>query len=118
MRRIARVVVPGMPHHVTQRGNCRQRTFFCDDDYQAYLQLMAQWCGEWQVEFWCYCLMANHVHLIAVPASENALRQAIGEGHWRYTRRINFRERWRGHLWQGRFASFVMDESCLLAAAQ
>jgi putative transposase len=110
MGRIARVVVPGLPHHVTQRGNRRQRTFSWDDDYQAYLQLMAQWCGEWQVEIWCYCLMPNHVHLIAVPASKNALRQAIGEAHRRYTRRINSRERWRGHLWQGRFASFVMDD--------
>jgi len=118
MGRIARVVVPGMPHHITQRGNRRQKTFFCDDDYQAYLQLMGQWCGKWQLEIWCYCLMPNHVHLIAVPASENALRQAIGEAHRRYTRRINFRERWRGHLWQGRFASFVMDESYLLAAAR
>jgi putative transposase len=58
------------------------------------------------------------VHLIAVPESEIALRQAIGEAHRRYTWRINFRERWRGHLWQGRFTSFVMDEPYLLAAAR
>ncbi len=118
MGRIARVVVPGMPHHITQRGNRRQKTFFCDEDYRAYLELMAHWCAAWQVEIWSYCLMPNHVHLIAVPASENGLRQGIGEAHRRYTRRINFRERWRGHLWQGRFASFVMDERYLLAAAR
>src|SRR5216684_9028316 len=118
MGRIARVVVPGMPHHITQRGNRRQKTFFCDEDYRAYLELMAHWCAAWQVEIWSYCLMPNHVHLIAVPASENGLRQGIGEAHRRYTRRINFRERWRGHLWQGRFASFVMDEPYLLAAAR
>ncbi len=62
--------------------------------------------------------MPNHVHLIAVPSSEDALRWAIGSAHERYTRRINFREKWRGYLWQGRFASFVMDEPYLLAAAR
>ena len=64
-----------------------------------------------------YCLLPNHVHLIAVPETEQGLARAIGEAHRRYTRRINFREGWRGHLWQGRFASFVMDESYLLACA-
>jgi len=111
-------VVPGLPHHITQRGNRRQQTFFRDEDYVAYLELMAQWCGEHGVEIWAYCLMPNHVHLIAVPQSEDGLRRAIGEAHRRYTRRINFREKWRGYLWQGRFASFVMDEPYLLAAAR
>jgi putative transposase len=62
--------------------------------------------------------MPNHTHLIAVPSSEESLRRAIGEAHRRYTRRINFREKWRGYLWQGRFASFVMDEPYLIAAAR
>ena len=107
-----------MPHHVTQRGNRRQQTFFSPDDYSVYLDLMSQWCGEVGVRIWAYCLMPNHVHLVAVPASADGLRRAIGEAHRRYTRRVNFREGWRGHLWQGRFASFVMDESYLLAAAR
>jgi len=118
MARIARVVVPGYPHHVTQRGNRRQETFFEKDDYHAYLELMAEWCGQCGVEIWAYCLMPNHVHLIAVPSDAEGLRRAIGEAHRRYTRRINFREGWRGHLWQGRFASFVMDDDYLLAAAR
>jgi len=118
MARIARVVAPGLPHHVTQRGNRRQQTFFCDDDYRAYLELMTQWCSRWAVEIWAYCLMPNHVHLIAVPESGDGLRSAIGEAHRRYTRRINFREGWRGHLWQGRFASYAMEERYLLAAAR
>jgi len=118
MARLARLVVSGMPHHVTQRGNRREETFFCDDDYQAYLDLMAEWCGEHRVAVWAYCLMPNHVHLIVVPKSEDGLRRAIGEAHRRYTRRINFREQWRGHLWQGRFASFVLDEPYLLACAR
>jgi len=118
MPRLARVVVPGYPHHITQRGNRRQETFFCDEDYRAYIDLMAEWCLRCGIEVWAYCLMPNHTHLIAVPSSQEALRLGIGEAHRRYTRRVNFRERWRGHLWQGRFASFVLDDDYLLAAAR
>ena len=110
MARLARVVAPGLPHHITQRGNRRQQTFLCDEDYRSYLELMGQWCGAHQVEIWAYCLMPDHVHLIAVPQSADGLRRAIGEAHRRYTRMVNFREGWRGHLWQGRFSSFVLDE--------
>jgi putative transposase len=118
MARLARVVVPGVPHHITQRGNRSQQTFFCDEDYEAYLDLMAEWCRHWGVEVWAYCLMPNHVHLVAVPRSEEALARAIGEAHRRYTRGVNFREGWRGHLWEGRFASFPMDEAHLLLGAR
>jgi putative transposase len=118
MARLARVVVPGIPHHVTQRGNRRQETFFVEDDYDAYLTLLKQWCGRCGVAVWAYCLMPNHVHRIVVPASEDGLRRALGEAHRRYTRRVNFREGWRGHLWQGRFASFPMGERYLLRAAR
>ena len=89
MARIARVVAPGLPHHITQRGNRRQRTFFHDEDYAAYIELMAQWCAVCEVEIWAYCLMPNHVHLIAAPRSEDGLRRAIGEAHRRYTRRAS-----------------------------
>ena len=118
MARLARLVVPGLPHHVTQRGNRRQQTFFCDEDNAAYVELMADWCKERGVAIWAYCLLPNHVHLIAVPQSADGLGRAIGAAHRRYTRRINFREKWRGYLWQGRFASFVMDEPYLLAASR
>jgi putative transposase len=118
MARLARVVAPGYPHHVTQRGNRRQRTFFSQGDYAAYLELMAEWCSQHGVEVWAYCLMPNHVHLVVVPTTEDGLRRGIGEAHRRYTRRINFRKGWRGHLWQGRFASFVMDEGYLLQAVR
>ena len=107
-----------MPHHVTQRGNPRQQTFFCQDDYRAYLALMTEWCGRRGNRIWAYCLMPNHVHLIVVPETEDGLCRGIGEAHRRYTRRVNFREGWRGHLWQGRFASYVMDEPYLMAAAR
>lgn len=118
MARIARVIAAGIPHHVTQRGNRRMTTFFRDEDYLAYLALMGEWCAKCRVEIWAYCLMPNHVHLIAVPETEDGLRRGIGEAHRRYSRLVNFRENWRGHLWQGRFASFPMDETYLLAAAR
>lgn len=79
---------------------------------------MAQWCRKYQIEIWAWCLMPNHVHLVAVPHTKEGLASAIGEAHRRYTRRINFREKWKGHLWQERFASFPMDEQYLLTTAR
>ena len=90
MARLARVVVPGVPHHVTQRGNRGQETFFGEADYAAYLSLLSEWCGRCGVAVWAYCLMPNHVHLIVVPRRADGLRRALGEAHRRYTRRINF----------------------------
>lgn len=118
MTRIARIIAAGIPHHVTQRGNRRMQVFFQDEDYQAYKDLLGEWCRKSSVEIWAYCLMPNHVHLIAVPEYEGGLRRGIGEAHRRYSRLINFREGWKGHLWQGRFASFPMDEHYLLAVAR
>ena len=118
MARIARVVVPGFPHHITQRGNRRQPVFFCDSDYAAYIDLMAEWCKKYGVEIWAYCLMPNHIHLIATPKTKDGLCRAIGEAHRRYTRMINFRKKWRGYLWQGRFASFSMDDTYMFRASR
>ena len=118
MARLARVVVPGVPHHVTQRGNRQLETFFEETDYRAYIDLLAEYCRAAGVAVWAYCLMPNHVHLILVPCDEDGLRRALGEAHRRYTRRVNLREGWRGHLWQERFHSFPMDEAWLLAATR
>lgn len=118
MARMARVVAAGVPHHVTQRGNRRQQTFFSDDDYQNYLALLAESCRKARVVVWAYCLMPNHVHLILVPRDGDGLRAALADAHRRYSREINFREGWRGYLWQGRFASFPMDDNYLLACAR
>jgi putative transposase len=118
MARIARVVIPSIPHHLVQRGNRRMKTFFNDDDYRAYIDLTADACSRHEVDIWAYCLMPNHVHLIAVPKQPDSLRRAIGEAHRRYTRRVNLREDWRGHLWQERFASHPLSEHHLLAAAR
>lgn len=118
MARLARIVLPGLPHHITQRGNRRQKTFFIDHDYEDYINLMVVQCRKRKVDIWAYCLMPNHVHLIAVPSSDEALRLAIGEAHRRYTKKVNLRQDWRGHLWQGRFGSFVLDNSHLLEAVR
>jgi putative transposase len=110
MARIARVVIPGVPHHVVQRGNRRQLTFFCDDDKKLYIVLLTRYAGRHGLLIWGYCLMDNHVHLIVVPLRKDSLRRAVGETHKAYTTIINKREGWRGFLWQGRFSSYPMDE--------
>ena len=117
MPRTARIVIPGIPHHITQRGNRRQNTFFSDSDYFIYLSTMAASCEKQRVEIWCYCLMPNHIHLIAVPETEESLSRAIGEAHRSYTCYINEKKNWKGYLWQGRFSSFPMDDQHLLSAA-
>jgi putative transposase len=92
--------------------------FFGADDYSAYRELLAEGCRAAGVAVWAYCLMPNHVHLILVPSDRDGLRAALAEAHRRYTTRVNLREGWRGYLWQGRFASFPMDESHVLACAR
>ncbi len=118
MARIARFVVPGLPHHVTQRGNRRERVFFGDDDYELYRDLLASQCRKQGVACWAYCLMPNHVHLILVPDREEALARALGETHRRYASVVNARARVTGHLFQSRFGSVVIDEEHLAAAAR
>ncbi len=118
MARIARIVVPGVPHHVTQRGNRRQTVFFGEHDYQAYARLLAEHARKAGVTVWAWCLMPNHVHLMLVPRSADALRAVLSEAHRRYSLLVNLREGWRGYLWQGRFASCPMDEAHALAAAR
>ena len=118
MARLARIVVPGQPHHVIQRGSRRLETFLVEDDYAAYRDLVAEGCRAAGTQVWAYCLMPNHVHLILVPRDEDGLRAALGDAHRRYSRRINAREGWRGHLWQERFHSFAMDEAHLRACAR
>ena len=110
MPRIARVVVPGYPHHVIQRGNRRQKVFFSNKDKYVYIKLLREQAVEYGLEIWAYCLMDNHVHLIAVPSQKKSFR-AVAETNRRYACLVNLREGWRGYLWQGRFASFVMDEA-------
>ena len=118
MPRMARLVVPGYPHHVTQRGSRRQRTFFRESDYRSYLKLLSKAKESADAEIWAYCLMPNHVHFVVVPNKKDSLATLFSNAHRRYTRKINKRNRWQGHLWQERFHSSVLDEQHLIAAVR
>lgn len=118
MPRIARVVLPGYPHHVTQRGVRSSAVFFSDEDRLEYLRLQKEQGDRFGVRFISYCLMTNHVHLVAIPEDETGLSRSIGEAHRLYTRRVNFREKVRGYLFQGRFFSCPLDNAYLLAAVR
>ena len=116
MARLARVVVPGHPHHVTQRGNGRARTFFSDGDYALYRDLLAENCRAAEVAVWAWCPMPNHVHLILVPSDPDGLRRALARVHRHYAGVIQARRKRSGHFWQGRFGAVAMDEQHLMAA--
>ena len=110
MPRIARVVVPGLPHHVTQRGNRRADVFFDDDDRRRYLFLLGQYAERHGLAIWAYCLMTNHVHFVAVPSGESSLGRAFRYTHQAYAAWLNRKRRESGHLWQGRTFSCVLDD--------
>ena len=118
MARIGRFVVPGLPHHVTQRGNRRETLFFSNEDYALYRDLLGEACGREGVAVWSYCLMPNHVHLILTPSTPEGLGRALGKAHRRYSAFVNVRMRVTGHLFQGRFSSVVLDEPHLRASAR
>lgn len=118
MARQSRIVLRDTPHHITQRGNRGEAVFFEKSDYEAYIQFLSEECADKGVAIWSYCLMPTQIQLIAVPSRENALGRALGEAHRRYTRRINERNSWRGHLFQDRFFSYPMDETHLMNAAR
>jgi putative transposase len=116
MSRTARIVVPDVPYHITQRGNNRQDVFFLDDDRRVYLRFLADYAAEFGLDVRGWSLMTNHVHLVAVPATEKSLALAIGRTSQRYTQYINRLHRRAGHLWQNRFYSSALDEEHEVAA--
>ena len=113
MARIARIVVPGMPHHITQRGNNRQDVFFVDDDRRVYLRLLAQSAARYGLQVLGYCLMTNHVHLVAVPRGPESLAKAVGRTDFAYAQYIARLHRRSGHLWQNRFYSCALEAEAL-----
>lgn len=112
-----RIVMPGLPHHVIQRGLEGRQTFLSEKDYAVYLGIMVECCYRHGVEIWAYCLMPDHVHLIAVPKEKNSLAICLRAAHGQYTRYINRRTGNSGQFWQGRYASHLLDEHYLLACA-
>lgn len=113
-----RITVPGLPHHVIQRGLNGRQTFLSENDYAVYLEIMAACCHQHGVEIWAYCLMPDHAHLIATPGEKGALSSCLRVAHGRYTRYINRRTGGRGPFWQGRYASHLVDEPYLIACAR
>ena len=116
MARFRRLVVPGLPHHVTQRGVRRQTTFFDDLDYRRYLEIATALLPDSALQIWAYCLMPNHIHAVVIPQRPDALARYFGKLHKKYAQITNFRYEWSGHLWQSRFYSVVMDEQHTLTA--
>ena len=116
MPRVARIVLPGLPHHVTQRGNNRQDTFFVDDDRVVYLRLLREQADKYGVRIEGYCLMSNHVHLVGTPKREDSLGKAMGRTNLLYAQYINRMHGRSGHLWQNRFFSCPMDDAYFLSA--
>lgn len=116
MARLARVVIPGCPHHVTQRGVRSMNIFRDDGERRKYLCLLKCNGARYGVRFKAYCLMSNHIHLVAVPERQDSLARAIGETHRLYTSGVNFSLGVRGYLFQGRFYSCPMDERHAISA--
>lgn len=118
MARMARAVVPGIPYHVTHRGNRREDVFFCDDDRRCYQEELLKAAERWGLDIWAYCWMSNHVHMIVVPHKKDSLSRAIGRAHGEYSRWMNKRKGWTGHLWANRFYSCSLEGSYLWMAAR
>ena len=118
MARISRAVIPGYPHHLTQRGVRSIPIFRNDGNRKKYLQFMREQTQRFGVEILAWCLVTNHVHFVAIPKKPDSLARAFGEAHHRYTRMRNLAEGVRGYLFQGRFGSCVLNERHLLAAVR
>ena len=116
MARLARVVVPKLPHHIVQRGNRNQKVFFNDIDRQTYLDYLKRYAKPAGIKIWAYCLMDNHVHILAVPNDSKSLATGFSDAHRRYSRYVNFNNGWRGYLWEGRFKSYPLSQRHLFAA--
>ena len=118
MSRVSRVVAPGFPHHITQRGNRRQRVFVTPEDYEVFGRMLRKYARQADLSIQAYCLMPNHVHIVAVPAAETSLSRAFKPLFSAYTRHFNVGLGEIGRLWQGRFFSCPLDDSHLLSAVR
>lgn len=118
MPRRARLVPPGVPLHLIQRGNNRQVCFLAEDDCRFYLDWLTHYARKLDVAIHAWVLMTNHVHLLvspADPAKPGALMKALGQ---RYVQYFNRRYRRSGTLWEGRFRSCPTEAESYLLACQ
>lgn len=116
MPRIARVYAVNYPHHITQRGNNRERVFFEEQDKGFYLKTLRRYSHTCDFEIWAYCLMNNHVHILAVPKKEESLARGVGGTNLVYTQYINRKYKRSGRLWQNRFFSTIIEKGSYLWA--
>jgi putative transposase len=116
MARQARVVLPGIAYHCTQRGTDGRKVFFRDRDRRIYLRMLGVFASQARLRVLAYCLMTNHVHLVVIPEESDSLATAFRRCHGRYAQLLNTLRGRTGHLWQSRFFSCPMDESHLWAA--
>ncbi len=116
--RLARVIVPGLPYHVTHRGNRRARVFFEVEDRDAYLAHLERYCRFHGLSIWSWCLMTNHIHLLVVPERKDSMSLALGNAHGKYAQWVNARHGLSGHLWANRFYSTALDADHLWAAVR
>lgn len=116
MPRVRRATLPGIPHHVTQRGNRRGPVFFADADRREYLRLLREYADGHAVQVLAYCLMSNHVHLVVIPGKADGLHRMLRPLHMRHAQRLNRARGWKGHLWQGRYFSSMLDDRHLWEA--
>jgi putative transposase len=115
---MARIVIPDLPHHITQRGNRRQDVFIDDQDRRRYLLLLLEYAQRHALEVWAYCLMTNHVHFVAVPRAADSLAATFKPVDMRYTQHVNRRLHETGRLWQGRYYSCPLDDEHLWEAVR
>lgn len=116
MPRKARVVLPGIAHHVVQRGNYQQNVFEHDRDFKTYSYLVKQYALDHHLKIHAYCLMSNHVHFIITPPEKPSLGELFRSVHVRYSQYKNLQWGKLGQLWQGRYFSCVLGTTHLLRA--
>lgn len=118
MPRRPRFVCEGEPHHVTQRGNYQQYILESDEDFRKYSYLVAEYAPKYGIAIWAYCLMNNHVHFIVVPRSKSGFSRFFNVVHMLYSQYKNLTRHRKGHLWQSRFFSSVLDSQYLVEAVK
>ena len=116
MPRIARICAEGYPHHITQRGNNKEKVFFDNADKRFYLDVLKQYKNKYSMKVLAYCLMGNHVHVLAVPEKETSLARGMGGTNLLYTQHINRKYGRSGRLWQSRFLSTIVEKKPYLWA--